>query len=78
MCECIEKLKERVTNLTGDPDPTGPFETSMTINFETSQSGVVKVAYLKGRTKKRDGTLTKAAKKVPVTLKYCPFCGEKY
>jgi hypothetical protein len=77
MCGCLKKLKEHVTAKTGDPDIKGPFQQSFGVDMETGKMRTLDIVYLKGRTKKKDGSFTKTRKPFAVEITNCPFCGAK-
>lgn len=77
MCDCIPKLKQHVTEKSGDPEPTGPFETTFSVDFESNKMHARQVAKIHHRTMKANGELTKSRKSCAVVITFCPFCGEK-
>ena len=79
MCDCINKMTNQLREHTGDPDAIIITETAFlkgkdddfyTISFTP--------VYGRFREKKKDGTLKPKPSKVPLSVAFCPFCGERY
>lgn len=75
-CPCIEVMRKRVTDETGDPKPKGPFESSITLTKD-GQIGVMGNLTIKGRKTKNGHPGTGTTVTYRAKVSFCPFCGKE-
>lgn len=72
MCNCIEKINEKLRE--DSDDEFASLNTNMGIKGNKLQETIA-ITY-QCRTKKKDGTMSDKKKTFTISGAFCPFCGE--